>query len=241
MVANHYEGCSAKIANLRLGGCTPDSSNIDASFYNLLFIYWCHLLLFIASICTPPPFCKIDHSGGKGKGLRNETLSVLPIQSILVLLCGNALLFLNRMWRAEKFFVALCNFWRSSVSGIARAVVGGKMRVAGQKVMEAEGDSDLLSSHCSQNIFGEKKFRKNWNPEIVCVGMHRWQCGWDPAVTQSCADYFSISESGTGYYWEGTGGPLTVSSRGNLCWGGKGNFGGGNGDFWKPFFLKQKE
>ena len=103
------------------------------------------------------PLCKIDHSGGKERGLRNETLSVLPIQSILVLLCGNALLFLNRVWRAEKFFVALCNFWRSSVSGIARAALGGKMRVAGQKVMEAEGDSDLLSSHCSPKYFWPKK------------------------------------------------------------------------------------
>ena len=35
--------------------------------------------------------------------------------------------------------------------------------------------------------------------------------GWDPAVTQSLADYFSISESGTGYYWEGGRGPITVS------------------------------
>ena len=115
---------------------------------------YCYLLHQFAH---RPPLQNRPLWGERKGGLRNETLSVLPIQSILVLLCGNALLFLNRVWRAEKFFVALCNFWRSSVSGIARAVVGGKMRVAGQKVMEAEGDSDLLSSHCSQNMFCQKK------------------------------------------------------------------------------------
>ena len=95
---------------------------------------YCYLLHQFAH---RPPLQNRPLWGERKGGLRNETLSVLPIQSILVLLCGNALLFLNRVWRAEKFFVALCNFWRSSVSGIARAVVGGKMRVAGQKVMEA--------------------------------------------------------------------------------------------------------
>ena len=72
--------------------------------------------------------------------------------------------------------MALCNFWRSSVSGIARAALGGKMRVAGQKVMEAEGDSDLLSSHCSQNIFGEKN-RKNENRRHAPLTMRLRSCG----------------------------------------------------------------
>ena len=130
---------------------------------------YCYLLHQFAH---RPPLQNRPLWGERKGGLRNETLSVLPIQSILVLLCGNALLlFLNRVWRAEKFFVALCNFWRSSVSGIARAALGGKMRVAGQKVMEAEGDSDLLSSHCSPKYFWPKKICKK-RESRNCVRRH---------------------------------------------------------------------
>ena len=104
--------CSAKIGNLPLGGAP-----YKALILMLVSIIYC--LYIDATYCyllhqfAHGPLCKIAHSGGKerawgeGRGgeLRNETLSVLPIQSILVSLCGKMHLFflIGCAWRERNF------------------------------------------------------------------------------------------------------------------------------------------
>ena len=103
-------------------------------------------VIYCINLHTSPLSCKIAHSGGKEGGLapkwelkrNSDAIDSWPV---------HVQFFLIEIEKFGKF--SRRNFWRRSVSGIALGRKGGKMRVAGQKVMEAEGDSDLFSSPLS--------------------------------------------------------------------------------------------
>ena len=68
MVANYYEDCSAKFANLRLGGAplkAPILMLVSIIYCLYIDATYCYLLHQFAH---GPPSAKIAHSGGKGKG-----------------------------------------------------------------------------------------------------------------------------------------------------------------------------
>lgn len=121
----------------------------------------------------------------------------------------NPMWVLNIIWiyfRGSAYFLAEQCF-RNSLGK------GGKWGwVGGQKVMEAGGDSDL-------SLFTNRVPAK-YLPRILvpkkASGLARpgvWLTMVEVARWVRAADYFSISESGTGYYWEGNREPHCLLER----------------------------
>ena len=125
-------GCKLQWRKVHHQNCTFESSDIDASFNNLLFIYWRHFMLFIASICTRPPL-QNSTLRGKGGDMRNETLSIVSINSCPLI--SKALLFNRPSGRRNFSRLSVISGW---VVFPVQLELWRENEGTGQKVMEAE-------------------------------------------------------------------------------------------------------